>query len=106
MKLLDRSATEASNGESMTPPLNAAPPPAKRRSRLERFASAVLSAPIHFYRRFLSPLKPATCRFHPTCSAYVLEAIEKKGPLRGLWMGVKRLAKCHPYHRGGYDPVD
>ena len=60
----------------------------------------LLVAPIRFYRRFLSPLKPPICRFHPTCSAYAIEAIEVHGPLRGAWLATKRLCRCHPY--GGY----
>ncbi|MEQ8766912.1 MAG: membrane protein insertion efficiency factor YidD [Planctomycetota bacterium] len=61
---------------------------------------------VRFYRRVLSPLKPPSCRFHPTCSAYALEAIQRHGPWRGTWMALRRLLKCHPYHPGGYDPVD
>lgn len=60
---------------------------------------------IHFYRRFISPMKPPTCRFYPTCSQYSLEAIETYGALKGGWMSVKRISKCHPFHPGGYDPV-
>jgi putative membrane protein insertion efficiency factor len=61
--------------------------------------------PIRFYRRFISPLKPPTCRFYPSCSAYALEAIEVYGPGKGGWMAVKRICKCHPFHPGGFDPV-
>lgn len=57
------------------------------------------------YKRFLSPLLPSACRFHPTCSVYAREAIEKHGVPRGLWLGLKRLARCHPFHPGGIDPV-
>lgn len=60
---------------------------------------------IRFYQIFISPLFPPTCRFYPTCSAYAIEAIQKKGPVRGFWLALKRIAKCHPYNPGGYDPV-
>lgn len=61
---------------------------------------------IRCYQIFISPLFPARCRFYPTCSAYAIEAIEKKGALMGTWMAIKRIAKCHPFHPGGYDPVE
>nr|WP_255570433.1 membrane protein insertion efficiency factor YidD [Cohnella sp. CFH 77786] len=64
-----------------------------------------MQAPIRFYRKFISPLKPPTCRFAPTCSQYALEAIEVHGPLRGSYLAVKRICKCHPFHPGGLDPV-
>lgn len=67
--------------------------------------SRILILLIKFYQIFISPLFPPTCRFYPTCSAYAIEAIQKKGPWRGTWMALKRIAKCHPYHPGGYDPV-
>ncbi|MDA0700631.1 MAG: membrane protein insertion efficiency factor YidD [bacterium] len=66
----------------------------------------VVVAPIVAYRRFISPLKPApTCRFHPTCSAYAVEAVHVHGVFRGLAMATWRLLRCHPYHPGGFDPV-
>ncbi len=61
---------------------------------------------IRCYQMFISPLLGPHCRFYPTCSAYAIEAIEKKGALKGLWMTIKRLSKCHPFHPGGYDPVE
>jgi putative membrane protein insertion efficiency factor len=65
----------------------------------------VLIFPIRVYQRVLSPLLPNRCRFYPTCSHYAVEAIEKHGALRGLWLAIKRISKCHPLHPGGYDPV-
>lgn len=60
---------------------------------------------IKMYRLFISPLKPPTCRFVPTCSEYSLQAIEKYGILRGGFMAIRRILRCHPFHPGGYDPV-
>ena len=57
------------------------------------------------YRLFISPLKPPTCRFVPTCSEYALQAIERYGIFRGGIMAVRRILRCHPFHPGGYDPV-
>ncbi|HEY5999072.1 MAG TPA: membrane protein insertion efficiency factor YidD [bacterium] len=57
------------------------------------------------YRRFVSPLLPPACRFHPSCSCYAIESIEKHGVVRGSVLALRRLAKCHPFHPGGYDPV-
>ena len=57
------------------------------------------------YRLFISPLKPPTCRFVPTCSEYALQAIEKHGAIRGSIMAIRRILRCHPFHPGGYDPV-
>ena len=61
---------------------------------------------IKFYQSFLSPLKPATCRFYPTCSQYCYEAVLKYGIIQGGLLGIRRILKCHPFHRGGYDPLD
>ncbi|HZK75347.1 MAG TPA: membrane protein insertion efficiency factor YidD [Candidatus Kapabacteria bacterium] len=60
---------------------------------------------IRLYQRLLSPLFPASCRFTPTCSEYTLQAIAKHGVLQGIWLGLKRIGKCHPFHKGGFDPV-
>ena len=60
---------------------------------------------LRFYKRFLSPLLPAACRYSPTCSQYMREAVEKYGVTRGAWMGIQRLGRCHPFHPGGVDLV-
>jgi uncharacterized protein len=67
-------------------------------------ARAMIAA-IRFYRKGISPLKPPVCRFTPTCSQYGLEAVERYGAARGGWLLVKRLARCQPFCKGGYDPV-
>ncbi|GAB3492892.1 membrane protein insertion efficiency factor YidD [Nocardiopsis coralliicola] len=64
-----------------------------------------LILPIRGYQRFISPLFPPVCRFYPSCSAYAVEALQVHGPLRGLWLGIARIARCHPFHPGGLDPV-
>ena len=60
---------------------------------------------IRIYRRFISPIFPPSCRFQPTCSAYGYEAIETYGLMKGGWMTIKRVGRCHPFSDGGYDPV-
>ncbi|MBQ4369753.1 MAG: membrane protein insertion efficiency factor YidD [Oscillospiraceae bacterium] len=65
----------------------------------------ILIAAVRFYRKHISGLKGPTCRFTPTCSEYALEALEKYGALKGSYLAVRRLLKCHPFHAGGYDPV-
>lgn len=60
---------------------------------------------VHVYRSGISPLLPPSCRYYPTCSAYALEAIERYGARRGGWMALRRILRCHPFHKGGYDPV-
>jgi len=65
----------------------------------------VLLALITVYRYALSPFLGSRCRFYPTCSAYAAEAIECHGPVRGTWLALRRIAKCHPFHAGGVDPV-
>lgn len=57
------------------------------------------------YKRWISPLLPHACRFHPTCSEYMAEAVAQYGAARGFWLGMKRLSRCHPFHPGGIDPI-
>jgi len=65
----------------------------------------VIMTLLRFYKRRISPWLGENCRFYPSCSVYMLEAVEKYGAMKGVWLGIKRLAKCHPFHPGGYDPV-
>ena len=69
------------------------------------YISKLLIAPIRFYPRFISPLTPPSCRFTPTCSQYAIEALQKHGPLRGLYLAIRRILRCHPWGGSGYDPV-
>ena len=76
---------------------------------MRKIMIALLSAPIRFYRAFLSPLLPRSCRFTPSCSAYALEALQIHGPVKGVWLTAKRLSRCHPISwlggSSGFDPV-
>ena len=60
---------------------------------------------IIFYQKYISTFKPATCRFYPSCSDYAIQAVHKFGCLKGIYLSVRRVLRCHPYHTGGYDPV-
>lgn len=60
---------------------------------------------IRLYKRFVSPVLPPSCRFYPTCSEYMVEAVDRYGVVRGGWLGIKRLSRCQPWNPGGYDPV-
>jgi putative membrane protein insertion efficiency factor len=60
---------------------------------------------LRLYKIAVSPLLPSACRFYPTCSEYMREAVERHGAARGVWLGLRRLLRCHPFHEGGFDPV-
>jgi hypothetical protein len=74
-----------------------------------RLVTILLCAPIHFYRCFISPLTPPSCRFQPSCSGYALDAIKIHGPVRGFWLAARRIWRCHPLTwlggSSGFDPV-
>lgn len=65
----------------------------------------ILILPIRFYQLAISPMLPPSCRYVPTCSQYAVEALRKHGPVKGLWLSVKRILRCHPWGGSGYDPV-
>jgi len=65
----------------------------------------VITNIIKMYRKFISPVLPSSCRFYPTCSEYALVSVERFGVLRGSWLAVKRISRCHPFNKGGFDPV-
>lgn len=73
----------------------------KKRKLIKKFFIFLLN----FYQKKISPLKKPCCRFTPTCSTYAIEAIEKHGALKGLYLSIKRILRCHPFCKGGYDPV-
>jgi uncharacterized protein len=73
--------------------------------RTSTVPARLLMIPIAGYRRFVSPLLAPRCRFAPSCSEYAFTALAEYGAARGLWLAVKRIARCHPFHPGGYDPV-
>ena len=70
-----------------------------------RVPRRLLATLIRGYQRFISPALPPSCRFHPSCSQYALEAVTRYGALKGGWLAARRLARCHPFHPGGFDPV-
>ena len=72
---------------------------------LARLLKRLLILPVRVYQATLSRMLPPMCRYQPTCSHYMVEAIERHGPARGLWLGTKRLCRCHPWGGQGYDPV-
>lgn len=74
-------------------------------SDLVKFITKVMIGSILFYQKYISRFTPPTCRFYPTCSSYGLASIRRFGPLKGGWLTLKRLLKCHPFHPGGFDYV-
>jgi putative membrane protein insertion efficiency factor len=72
---------------------------------MRHLAVQLLSLPIHAYRLVISPWLGPSCRFEPSCSRYALIALEEHGPVRGTWLSVRRLLRCHPFHAAGFDPV-
>lgn len=74
--------------------------------KISNFAKKILLGMIRFYRKYLSGLKRTTsCKYYPTCSQYAIEAIEKYGPAKGFYLGLKRFLRCNPFSKGGFDPV-
>ncbi|MBX7106004.1 MAG: membrane protein insertion efficiency factor YidD [Gemmataceae bacterium] len=71
---------------------------------MRNITSLILIGLVRVYQWTLSPLLPRACRFQPSCSEYFIEAVQKYGPIAGGWRGLKRVARCHPWHAGGYDP--
>lgn len=72
---------------------------------MRKVISNIFIGIIRFYQGAISPMTPATCRYQPTCSQYAVEAIQKHGPVKGVWLAIKRIARCHPWGGSGYDPV-
>jgi uncharacterized protein len=79
--------------------------PSRDREGAVLSVTTLVVALLRLYKAFLSPFLPSACRFYPSCSDYMREAVEKYGPVRGVWLGLRRLLRCHPFHEGGFDPV-
>jgi putative membrane protein insertion efficiency factor len=73
--------------------------------RVRELPRRILLVPIRGYQKFISPALPPSCRFSPSCSQYALEAVSRYGALKGTWLAIRRLVRCHPFNPGGYDPV-
>lgn len=72
---------------------------------MKRLIVNILILPVRFYQLAVSPMLPPSCRYVPTCSQYTIEALRKHGPVKGLWLAVRRILRCHPWGGSGYDPV-
>lgn len=72
---------------------------------IKKLLQTILLTPIYIYRGIISPIKPPSCRYTPTCSEYAIQAIKKHGPLKGMHLAIRRLLSCHPWGGSGYDPV-
>ncbi len=72
---------------------------------MKKLLTKILLLPIYFYKYSISPMLPPSCRYVPTCSEYAIEALKKYGPIKGVWLAIKRLSRCHPWGGNGYDPV-
>ena len=72
---------------------------------MRRIVNAIFIFPVKIYQWIISPILPASCRYHPTCSVYMITAIQQWGPIKGIWLGVKRMITCHPWGGMGHDPV-
>lgn len=77
----------------------------KKNTFLNKWIKYIFILPIKLYQVLISPLLGPTCRFEPSCSKYMVTAIEEWGVIKGIWMGTKRIGRCHPWSEGGYDPV-
>jgi len=77
----------------------------KVNSMITSKSALVIMAILRFYKRFISPLLPPACRFDPSCSEYMMQAVSRYGAGKGIYLGVKRICRCHPFSKGGYDPV-
>lgn len=72
---------------------------------LERWLGNILTAFVQFYKNYISPITPSTCRYEPSCSTYMIQSIDIHGPIKGFWLGFKRILRCNPWGGCGYDPV-
>ena len=76
-----------------------------KKMSIRRILQGAIKAMVRTYQVLISSWMPPTCRFYPSCSQYMIEAVERFGPARGIWLGLKRLSRCHPWNDGGYDPL-